>query len=250
MDWWSSLSHEQQINFVIPFASTLLGGAITLASSLIIFRVSKKSEKTRAEAELMGRRKMYASIGLAKLIAITNILYSVKKTIDGQFEEIGKHVVGSYEPALAIQPLIGVDRDFERVAGEDIEFLMAVDSGGLISEIEILQRRLGSTLAAVENYSELGKELKRVLHSGAKEMDDQQGPGVSVLFEVIGSEGVVAEAIIGSMNRALADLIEALEKDLKEALRVAEKYRKVAVGVFGEKFPKITNSDEVDNALL
>jgi len=217
MEWWSSLSHEQQINFVIPFASTLLGGAITLASSLIIFRASRKSEQTRAEAELMGHRKRFASIGLAKLIAITNTLYSVKKTIDGQFEEINKHVVGAYEPALAIQPLIGVDRGFERVSGEDMEFLMTVDSGGLISEIEILQRRLGTTLAAVDNYSELGKELKGILHSGAKEMDDQQGPGVSVAFEVTGSEGVIAEAIIGSMNRALADLIETLEKDLKEA---------------------------------
>ena len=241
MEWYDELTAEQLFTAYVAAFSAILGGMISLAASFTVFWLSKRNERVRAAEELRARRDTNARIGLAKLAETTNQMFSLDQTLTEQFKDA--HLAGavSEEPALFVRSMVAGQLGIEKLTAEEMEFLFYSNSGNLVSDILLFEKRAQTTLAVLTQYNEQREKLNEVFLSNDVSLQGDSDAKLNVKLE--GKAAHEADIRIASLNRLLADLAENAPLLMSDGFALIDRFCAVAEEHFGSKFPKAQKRD-------
>ena len=246
MGLWSGLSPETQVAAAAAIFAALLSGLISIFSVIVAFRLMRKHDQLVREQELKARRDIGARIGLGKLTAMTNKLYSIDKHFTEQFRTATEEGGVVIEPALAITPIVTGVAEVERLTAGEMEFLYFSNSGSLTTKVQLFQSRVATDFASVAEISRQRSALDEFVLRNGTVVGEPDGAAVTTEFDERTGAGTVV--MVGTLNRLIASTVVKVEADLAEGLKLIERYRVVGEEVFGKKFPKIQNTGADDEA--
>lgn len=238
MELLQSVSAEQQFEIASVIFATLVGGFVSLISSLLVMGVAEfwRSRSEKKRAEIVAARHAFS--GLQKLVTITNTLLNLKKFIDSCFEEADQNGMTHLDPAQKVRPLVGAIPRFERLSIDEMYFLAEVKQSNRMNDIELLYRRACNDRDSLLRYSDLRMELDNYLASSAS--DVQRRTGVNAVLSVNENVESVHEIKLSSLNSLLGQLMEHLAENCSEGKAITESYLRQAKQHFGDKFPKVS----------
>jgi hypothetical protein len=218
-------------------APVLVGGIISLFSALVVLWFKSYSDKKLANANLKVQRNNDARIGLAKLINICNQFHSINSSISKQLPSLDVAKQTTVDPALVVTALIGGNLSVDVLSAQETEFLLHSNSGGLLTDIHLIQRRLATTFEILKRYNSDREKLDAFIEEYLDEEVDFDGPIVTAKFPV--SKRRRYEFQVMKLNRLLGDLMTTTESDLHKAQDLLDEFQRKGAEFFGASFPSV-----------
>ncbi|WP_322892694.1 MULTISPECIES: hypothetical protein [unclassified Yoonia] len=210
----------------------LVGGAISLVSSVVILSLGLLIESKRKGRAAKSEAALQAFVGLNKLMMTINSIENIAKHIDREFEGATKGGV-TLEPASILRPLIGAMNEIDLVTPHEMLFL-ATGDGELPAAIQEIQHRARNLNVIIAEYNLLRREHDDFLERNAK-IGDLDGTNVG--YTLSGKARKISKIKIGRLNVLVAGIIEMVEEDRKTVFDVTNEYLAKAREHFGNDFP-------------
>lgn len=221
MDW----------SMLIP---VIVGGAISLISSILVITIGLWIDHRRRVAERMRLGATNANVGLHKLMATLNSIENMARHIDREFKAISAEINPAEDPSMIVRPIVGAFPVLDDLSATEMEFLSSGD-GSLPAKIWEIQLRARNSEVILSEYNKLKADYHRFVEEIEGGIQGIEGDVVHLQFE--GQDAKIATIKIGQMNLLLADLIQALEEDRQAIKIVVKDYLDAANGEYGEYFP-------------
>ena len=222
--WWN----------VVP---TLVGGAISLATTYLMFNKTQSTEREKREKENKKRLALSAFNGFRKLLEVSNGLENIKLHIDEGFEAAEKNGGLDLDPYIKILPFVGARGIYKDLVSEELFFLTKLKNSELISELDVIIRRARNNEVVIEKYSELRQDINSFLETRIG--TDTSADGTLVSGTIATSDKVVLDLRGGLLNNVLGTLMEHLEADCVKARKICSEYLEAAQAEYQDDFPKI-----------
>jgi len=230
---WSQLSPDTRITVIAVIVASILGGLISLVSSVTVFTRSVAEERRRREAEKRERDIANAFSGLTKLIHIAEAIENLARHLDKEFAESSRND-GLREPTSFVRQIVGSNVVIEKISAEEIFFIMRND-GDLAAEISEIQQRAINHMEVANSYSFLRRDLDDFTEKHATLEVEEDATSLGAKFE--GGDALVAKLKFARGNQILAHLVVALEEDRRRAGDILRRYAEKARERFGDDFP-------------
>jgi hypothetical protein len=221
--WWN----------VIP---TLVGGAISIATTAILFSANQRVERKKRAIESRKSEALRAFKGFWKLRNVANGLMNLELQIAQSYREADESGMEDALPFSKVKAFVGALEDYELLEIEEVVFLSRQKNIALLNDIELIVRRARTIEVVVIKYNDMKASFEEFIESHAEEIEVLDEPIVGSKLK--GRLGVIAHLRECSGNNLLGQLQELLESDCKESKRVTEAYLEAAEKEFGEDFPK------------
>ncbi|MBI1494489.1 hypothetical protein [Halocynthiibacter styelae] len=217
---------------------TLVGGGISLATTVVMFGVAQKIEKNKRTEELKRVQALAAYTGFNKLLKTANFTLSLKRHIDGELQRAKIAGLSTDYRALRVRQMVGASPMIEDVQTTELIFLTGREGVSLLNEIWEIQERARGNHAAMEKFNELRSQHDEFLHSRIEKVElvDSSVAG----FSLEGDDAKLAHMKIAAMDSVLDSLIAHLEEDSETIKSVAERFSELARAEFGNYFPSIS----------
>jgi hypothetical protein len=212
----------------------LVGGSISLASTLFMQGRAQKLEAAKKEREGKKAAGQRAFFGLMKLVGTFESIENLARHFDKQLEEARGDGRGNLEPYDIYRATVGAPHEIFSLAPEEILFL-AKDHGELIARIGEIQQRARNDEAIAREYSTSRRNLETIMLQHVSKSSAVDGPMLEMSIDQ--SLKVKVDVLQGQLNQMIVPLIIALEEDRKSSLEVIDDYIKIARSEFGEDFP-------------
>ena len=212
---------------------TLVGGAISLVSSVAVFTLAERAERKKKEKNRREEQAADAFVGLQKLMYSLNAIENLARHIETEFRSAEGDGGANMEPAAIVRTIVGSDSRIEDLQTKEFAFLID-ETGELAAKIAEIQERCKNSMAAVQTFNELKADYDRFVEENA-EFEEIEGNLATMVFK--DRDAKVAELKVGRMNQLLASIIASLEEDRKQVREVTSEFIKKAVESFGDEFP-------------
>ncbi len=238
---WAQLTIEQKLTAFVAVVSVLLGGLVSLLTTLIIqWRSDRASERRRIE-EIVENRAFQAQKGLIKTLQYVDAIFSLKATIDRQFENADQNGDADIEPVQKVQEVVSLDLNLEPYRIEELAFLLRSSDASLLQSLLLLERRTLSNFHVVGVYNTKRAILSDLIELGAEEISP--GTGTVLTSTLSGVEALKVNLRIAVLNNVLGNLMESLDRDLREGKEYLSRFNRIAQSEFGEVFPALNLED-------
>jgi hypothetical protein len=219
--WWS----------IVP---TLVGGAISIATTVAVFRFNIRVDRTKREREQKKSAANRAFFGLMKLNRTLESIENLARHFDEQLAEAQSIGRGHLEPYDVYRALVGAPHPFDLVSAEEILFLTK-GHGEMIARIGEIQQRATNNEFIAREYASARRALDAFLleHISTDSLVD----GASLYLNVDSALKVKIDFQQGQLNQMIVPLIAALEEDRITVVTLIKEYIKLAKLEFGDDFP-------------
>ncbi len=217
--------------------AVLFGGLISLVASLLMFYITLRNERKKAEENERKKQAANAVSGYFKLLDLANLGANIDKIIDDAFIKTKNAGLKSDDAFNYVPASVGTFPSPNRLTADEIRFLLTKKFSSTISKVQDIEGKMLNNLAIWESYSHLKKDMEDWKMS-------QMGI-VSQFDGIISQEQIPKElqAIYaiksGQLNLILGSLMENLEKDIPASNEALLCYNKAARTCFGDLFPEI-----------
>ena len=242
MDWWTELTPDQRLTIALAFASALLGGVISLSTSWLLAYQSNRASRLHSIAEKKDQKVFFAHQGFIKILQFANSAYSVKKAIDGQFDDANEAGHIDLEPVMKVQEILATEADFEAFQAEELVFLLHSNDANLVGDLIVFEKRVLAQRHVVRCYNEKRAELGKHIEAGLTGVSSDIGTVIS--SELSGREAMLARAKSNALNNLLGNFMQTLERDVADSKKLLERYKTAARAEFGNLFANLKLEDE------
>ena len=224
-NWWF---------FVQPFAGVVLGGSISLASTLYMQNRAQKIEATKKERESRKSAGVRTFVGLMKLVRTFESIENQARHLDEQLKVAISEGKGNNEPFDIYKAIIGAPHEFETLTAEEVLFL-AKGEGELIARLGEIQQRARNNEVIAREYSNARRSLDGFMLQHVSQTSAVDG---SILkMDIDQALKTKVDILQGQLNQMIIPLIIALEEDRKAIPKIIDDYIQAARTEFGDDFP-------------
>lgn len=214
----------------------LLGAAISLASSLLIFGLGVWADRRKREQERRADAAVAAFRASMKLLDAYNELANIHHLMTEMFSDASKQGMDKLEPATIYKPIAGQQYQLEPILSDETSFLIRSGNTDLINDVFLAHRRASNIIQTIDTINNLRTNFTN--HLMANSVETEIGEGTLVNTVLSGRNAKVAELMISQLNNLIGRVFEMLEVDEANTLAVAKKFVEAARTHFGEDFPK------------
>ena len=237
MDWWTELTPDQRLTIALAFASALLGGVISLSTSWLLAYQSNRASRLNSIAEKKDQKVFFAHQGFIKILQFANSAYSVKKAIDGQFDEANEAGHIYLEPVMKVQEILATEADFEAFQAEELVFLLHSKDANLVGDLIVFEKRVLAQRHVVRSYNEKRAELGKYIEAGLTGVSSETG--TLVTSDLSGRDAILVRAKSNALNNLLGNFMQTLERDVSDGKELLERYKTAARTEFGNLFANL-----------
>jgi len=241
MDVWSSLTSDQRLTVCIAVGSAILGGTISMATSWVLARQVNKHALKMREVEKLESGAFLAQRGFVKLLQFGNSVYSLKGTIDEQFDCASEEGDEDLLPVQKVQEINGMDTEFEVFFTEELAFLLHGEDAELLGDLLIFEKRIISSNQAIAHYNDKRAELTDMLEKGAIAVRGTAGTTLS--SELEGREALLVDVRVGALQGLLGIIMERLEREVKQSRSLMNRFNVAAKREYGDLYPNLKFED-------
>ena len=218
---------------IIP---TLVGGAISLASSVGMYWLATNGQRRRDESSQLRTDARVVSEAYFCLLAYVNINANLDKHISDCFQETSSAGIDTPEAWSYVPASIGSLLLPNRLSHSGLSFLYSKNNFELLQEILHFEAKTINNLNVWAKYSELRGQLDRWM---------LEHPEIQRAFDGVTSNDAIPKAEMtkieiqgGQLNRILASLTEGLAEDMVIGDTMMERFSDAAHSHFGDLFLK------------
>lgn len=226
---------------VVP---TLVGGGISLVTSLSMFGLAQYIERRKRANEREREGGAAAFMGFWKLKTTAEMLVNLQREIGDAFSKASEKGLSGAEPCQIVRGMVGAPALIEFLEAKELMFLSKEKRSDLIAEADLVVHRARNIDASMRKYTELRESLQVFLEINS----DRVGASVGAVsdFALSGKNAAIAKLKIDSLNEMLEQIGGMLKNDAVAAKKVALEYLGVAKKHFGTGFPSF-QFDWVEN---
>ena len=237
MDWAYLFSADQWLTILVAFFSTLFGGLITFVVSFALTRMDRKQAEAQRAIERRESRAFLAHNAFVKLLQYGNAVKSLDHTIDQEFKQAHEDGNSKLDPSAIVRELVSIDVHFDPFKTEELSFLLFSGDAQLLGDLIVFEKRVETHQAVAQRYSDERLKLSEFLSQGGDV--DASGDGVMLSGDLAGKEGQIVSLKVGSLNQLLVGLVEMLDRDLRDANSLLDRFLSSARAEFGDLFPNL-----------
>ena len=183
------------------------------------------------------RGAFLAMQALVKLMQLANSAYSLKGTIDEQFDEAEESGHGDLLPVQKVKEIAGLETDFEFFLTEELAFLLHSEDADLLGELIVFEKRIISDNQAVAAYNKKRSELTDRLEAGAVAVDHAKGTVLS--SELKGRDALLVDVRVGALQNLLGTIMERLDREVVDGRNLLNRLKDAARTEYGKLFPSL-----------
>jgi len=218
----------------VPFASAALGGAASIAASLLAFKAANKAEKDKIAEKDKKDAATLATVGYLKLMHSVNLLGNIRIFMDDSFEESYREGVDGNEAYLYIKPAVGKFTEPDRLKPEEFMFLIDLNQVSLINDLYLVEQSAINTHEILEKYS-----ITRAAFDAWT--DDIPGiqrelDGAKRIDKIPISYKPIYDTKIAQLNLLISAIIEDLDEDIENGIKRLEMFSSLAHQVYKPYF--------------